>query len=56
MYLSAAIVGVRAFALARAAFRYAERLASHVTALRLLGGVRGEPQQANSAAQHQEGK
>lgn len=40
MFLSAAIVGVRAFALARAAFRYAERLASHDTALRRLGGVR----------------
>ncbi|MFT4213863.1 MAG: thiol reductant ABC exporter subunit CydC [Microbacterium sp.] len=33
MYLSAAVVGVRAFALARAAFRYTERLASHDAAL-----------------------
>lgn len=33
MYLSAAVVGVRAFALSRAAFRYTERLASHDAAL-----------------------
>jgi len=36
MYLSAAVVGVRAFALSRAAFRYTERLASHDAALRQL--------------------
>ncbi|HXA53549.1 MAG TPA: thiol reductant ABC exporter subunit CydC [Solirubrobacteraceae bacterium] len=38
--LSVAIVGVRAFALARAVLRYGERLASHDAALRLLGRVR----------------
>ncbi len=38
--LSVAIVGVRAFALARALLRYGERLASHDAALRLLGRVR----------------
>jgi thiol reductant ABC exporter CydC subunit len=38
--LSVAIVGVRAFAIARALSRYGERLASHDAALRLLGRVR----------------
>lgn len=40
MYISAAVVGVRAFALARAAFRYTERLASHDAALRQLATTR----------------
>ncbi len=40
LYLSAAIVGVRAFALGRAGFRYAERLASHSAAFRQLGELR----------------
>ncbi len=40
LFLSAAIVGVRAFALGRAAFRYAERLAGHDAALRRLGALR----------------
>lgn len=40
MYLSAAVVGVRAFALSRAAFRYSERLASHDAALRQLAVTR----------------
>lgn len=40
MYLSAAIVGVRAFALGRAFFRYLERLAAHDAAFRNLGTVR----------------
>ncbi|MES2170032.1 MAG: thiol reductant ABC exporter subunit CydC [Actinomycetota bacterium] len=40
LYLSAAIVGVRAFALGRAGFRYAERLASHSAAFRQLGQLR----------------
>ena len=40
MYLSAAVVGVRAFALSRAAFRYTERLASHDAALRQLAVTR----------------
>jgi thiol reductant ABC exporter CydC subunit len=40
-YLSVAIVGVRAFATARGAFRYAERLASHDAALRALSTMRG---------------
>ena len=38
--LTVAIVGVRAFAIARAVLRYGERLASHDAALRLLGRVR----------------
>jgi thiol reductant ABC exporter CydC subunit len=38
--LTVAIVAVRAFAIARAALRYGERLASHDAALRLLGRVR----------------
>jgi len=40
MYLSAAVVGVRAFALGRAFFRYLERLAGHDAAFRQLGTVR----------------
>ncbi|CAN7380951.1 thiol reductant ABC exporter subunit CydC [Microbacterium sp. LjRoot45] len=40
MYLSAAVVGVRLFALTRAAFRYTERLASHDAALRQLASTR----------------
>lgn len=39
-YLSAAVVGVRAFALGRAAFRYADRLASHDGAFRQLAELR----------------
>jgi thiol reductant ABC exporter CydC subunit len=38
--LTVAIVGVRAFAIARAVLRYSERLAAHDAALRLLGRVR----------------
>lgn len=40
MYLSAAVVGVRAFALGRAFFRYLERLSGHDAAFRQLGTVR----------------
>jgi ATP-binding cassette subfamily C protein CydC len=40
MYISAAVVGVRLFALTRAAFRYTERLASHDAALRQLADTR----------------
>src|SRR5450830_1147429 len=40
LFLYAAIVGVRAFALARAGFRYAERLASHDAAFRQLATLR----------------
>ena len=40
MFLGAAVVGVRAFALSRAAFRYTERLASHDAALRQLAQTR----------------
>ncbi|WP_411720082.1 thiol reductant ABC exporter subunit CydC [Mycetocola sp.] len=40
LYLSMAVVGVRAFALARAFFRYLERLASHDAAFRQLETVR----------------
>ena len=42
LYLMAAIVGVRAFGLARPVFRYAERLVSHDVALRLLAERRAE--------------
>jgi len=38
--LMVAIVGVRFFSVARALFRYGERLASHTEALRVLGTVR----------------
>lgn len=40
LYISLAVVGVRAFALARAFFRYLERLAGHDAAFRRLGGLR----------------
>jgi len=40
LFLGAAIVGVRAFALLRAASRYVERLASHDAAFRQLSAVR----------------
>lgn len=42
LYLSAAVVGVRFFALARASFRYLERLAGHDAALRQLATTRAE--------------
>lgn len=40
LFLSLAIVGVRAFALARAVFRYLERLAGHDAAFRQLAAIR----------------
>ncbi len=40
LYISMAVVGVRAFALSRAAFRYVERLAGHDAALRQLATTR----------------
>lgn len=40
IYISMAVVGVRAFALSRAAFRYVERLAGHDAALRQLATTR----------------
>ena len=40
MYITAAVVGVRLFALTRAAFRYTDRLASHDAALRQLASTR----------------
>ncbi|WJS90177.1 thiol reductant ABC exporter subunit CydC [Microbacterium testaceum] len=42
MYLSVAVVGVRAFALSRGVFRYLERLTSHDAALHRLAGVRSD--------------
>lgn len=42
LHLTFAIVGVRAFAIGRAAFRYAERLASHDAALAQLATLRAE--------------
>lgn len=42
MYISLAVVGVRAFALGRAFFRYLERLAGHDAAFRQLPEVRTE--------------
>lgn len=42
MFLGAAVVGVRAFALSRATFRYTERLASHDAALRQLAVTRSD--------------
>lgn len=42
LHLTFAIVGVRAFAIGRAAFRYAERLASHDAALAQLAVLRAE--------------
>lgn len=41
MYLSMAIVGVRAFALGKAVFRYLERLSSHDAVFRQLAQTRG---------------
>lgn len=40
LYLMVAIVAVRAFGLGRGVLRYAERLAGHDAALRVLGGLR----------------
>ncbi|MFC5790308.1 thiol reductant ABC exporter subunit CydC [Agromyces tardus] len=40
LYLSVAVVGVRAFALGRAVFRYLERLAGHDAAFRQLATIR----------------
>ncbi|WP_243074512.1 thiol reductant ABC exporter subunit CydC [Microbacterium sp. SS28] len=40
MYLSAAVVGVRLFAITRAVFRYTDRLTSHDAALRQLASTR----------------
>ncbi|MCT9002153.1 thiol reductant ABC exporter subunit CydC [Microbacterium memoriense] len=40
LYISMAVVGVRAFALSRAVFRYLERLAGHDAALRQLAATR----------------
>ncbi|TFB98218.1 thiol reductant ABC exporter subunit CydC [Cryobacterium adonitolivorans] len=40
MFLGMGVVGVRAFALSRAAFRYLERLTSHDAAFRQLGALR----------------
>jgi ATP-binding cassette subfamily C protein CydC len=40
MFLGMAVVGVRAFALARSVFRYLERLLSHDAAFRQLGALR----------------
>lgn len=42
LYLSAAVVGVRLFALTRASFRYLERLAGHDAALRQLARTRSD--------------
>ena len=42
LHLTFAIVGVRAFAIGRAAFRYAERLASHDAVFRQLATVRAD--------------
>ncbi|MFZ8263747.1 amino acid ABC transporter ATP-binding protein, partial [Staphylococcus aureus] len=42
MYLSVAVVGVRAFALSRGVFRYLERLTGHDAALERLAGVRAD--------------
>ena len=40
LYISTAVVGVRLFAITRAAFRYTDRLASHDAALRQLAATR----------------
>ena len=40
LYLMVAATAVQAFGMGRAAFRYAERLAGHDAALRILAGVR----------------
>ncbi|MCP2636413.1 thiol reductant ABC exporter subunit CydC [Microbacterium sp. HD4P20] len=42
LYLSAAVVGVRFFAISRAVFRYLERLTGHDAALRQLASTRAE--------------
>ena len=42
LYLMVAIVAVRAFGIGRAALRYAERLASHDAAFRVLAGLRSD--------------
>lgn len=42
MYLSMAVLGVRAFALSRGVFRYLERLTGHDAALHQLAGVRAD--------------
>ncbi|MEN2737680.1 thiol reductant ABC exporter subunit CydC [Microbacterium sp. X-17] len=42
LYISMAVVGVRAFALGRAFFRYLERLAGHDAAFRRLGDIRAD--------------
>lgn len=42
LYLSAAVVGVRFFAISRAAFRYLERLTGHDAALRQLAATRAD--------------
>jgi len=42
MYLSMAVVGVRAFALSRGVFRYLERLTGHDAALEQLAGLRAD--------------
>jgi ATP-binding cassette, subfamily C, bacterial CydC len=42
MYISMAVVGVRAFALGRAFFRYLERLAGHDAAFGRLGAIRSD--------------
>ncbi|QNE34225.1 thiol reductant ABC exporter subunit CydC [Leifsonia shinshuensis] len=42
IYISMAVVGVRAFALGRAFFRYLERLAGHDAAFRRLGDIRAD--------------
>lgn len=42
LYLSIAVVGVRAFAIGRAFFRYVERLISHDAVFRGLGKIRGQ--------------
>jgi thiol reductant ABC exporter CydC subunit len=41
LYLLVAVTGVRAFGVSRGAFRYAERLASHDAAFRVLARLRG---------------
>src|ERR1035437_9466047 len=41
LYLMVAITGVRAFGISRGVFRYAERLASHDAAFRVLSRLRG---------------
>ncbi len=42
VYISIAVVGVRAFALGRAVFRYLERLVGHDAAFRQLASIRGD--------------